>query len=140
MDSTSCVEQKGIIEEINNGIARVNITSYSGCASCQSKGACGMTEVAEKQIDVPILNQKYNIGELVIILMRESLGLRATLLAYVLPFLVVIVALIVLTSSGLSEVVSGLMSIGALALYFVLLHFFKDKLQKTFQFTLNKVN
>ena len=140
MDSINCVEQKGIIEEINKGIARVNITSYSACASCQSKGACGMTETAEKHIDVAINPNDFHKGELVNILMAKSLGLRATLLAYVLPFLIVIIALIILTSSGLNEAISGLIAILALALYFFLLHLNKDKLQKTFQFTLNKVN
>jgi positive regulator of sigma E activity len=140
MDSINCVEQKGIIETIENGIAVVNITSFSACASCHSKSACSMTDVAEKQIEVAVNNQQYRKGELVNILMKKSLGLRATMLAYVLPFLVVIFALIVLTSIGLNEVISGIISIGALALYFFFLHLAKDKLQKTFQFTLNKVS
>jgi positive regulator of sigma E activity len=72
--------------------------------------------------------------------MKQSLGLRATLLAYVLPFMIVLLALMVLTSLGMPEVFAGLLSLVMLSVYFVLLHFFKDKLQKTFQFTLNKVN
>ena len=140
MDSTTCVEQKGIIEEINKGIATVNITSFSACASCQSKGACRMTETSEKYIEVAINPDDFKTGELVKVLMKQSLGLRATLLAYVLPFMIVLLALMVLTSLGMPEVFAGLLSLVMLSVYFVLLHFFKDKLQKTFQFTLNKVN
>jgi sigma-E factor negative regulatory protein RseC len=140
MSSTDCVEQKGIIEEINNGIATVNITSFSACSSCESNGACGMSESTEKHIDVAIDTAHYKKGELVRVIMKKSLGLRATLLAYILPFLIVIIALIILTSTGISEGISGLIAIIALALYFFILHLNKNKLQKTFQFTLNKVN
>ena len=140
MDSINCVEQQGIVEDIKNGVATVNITSFSACASCQTKGACGMTEVAEKHIDVAVNEEQYHKGERVNILMKKSLGLRATLLAYVLPFLIIIFALIILTSIGVSEGLSGIISIGALILYFFILHLAKDKLNKTFQFTLNKVN
>ena len=140
MNSIDCVEQKGIIEEITNGIATVNITSFSACSSCQSKSACGMSESEEKQIHVAVDSHQYKKGELVNILMKRSLGLRATLLAYVLPFCFVILALIILTSAGINEAIAGLISLGVLALYFLLLHLNKGKLQKTFQFTLNKVN
>lgn len=140
MNSNDCVEQKGIIEEINNGIATVNITSFSACASCQSKSACGMTESADKHIHVLVNETLFKKGELVKILMKKSLGLKATLLAYVLPFIAIIFTLIVLKSIGVEEFISGIVSIAILALYFFILHLFKDKLQKTFQFTLNKVN
>lgn len=140
MDSINCVEQKGIIEKIENGTATVNITTFSACASCQTKGTCGMTEVAEKLIEVSVNKDQYSIGETVNIIMENSLGLRATLLAYVLPFVIIIFVLILLTSLGLSEVFSGLISIAALTLYYFGLHLKKDKLNKTFQFTLNKVN
>ena len=93
MDSIDCVEQKGIIEEITNGIATVNITSFSACSSCQSKAGCDMSESEEKQIHVAVDSNLFKKGELVKILMKRSLGLRATLIAYVLPFCFVLIAL-----------------------------------------------
>lgn len=140
MNSNDCVEQKGIIEEINQGVATVNITSFSACSSCESKSACGMSESTEKQIHVPLLKDNFKKGELVKIIMKKSLGLKATLLAYILPFLIVIIVLIILKEFGINEAISGLASLAILAVYFFILHLYKDKLQKTFQFTLNKVN
>lgn len=140
MDSNDCVEQKGIIEEISHGVATVNITSFSACSSCESKAACGMSETSEKKIQVVLESIPFKEGELVKILMKKSLGLKATLLAYVLPFMLVIIALIVLKNLDVAEAISGLIAIIALAVYFFVLHLYKDKLRKTFQFTLNKVN
>ncbi len=135
-----CVQQKGIIEEIKNGIATVNITTFSACASCQANGACGMSETAEKKIYVAVEKDRYQKGELVSILMKKSLGLKATFLAYVIPFILIIIALIVMSSIGIKELYAGIIALALLVPYFFILHFFKDKLQKTFQFTVNKVN
>lgn len=138
MTSTDCVKQKGIIEEIKDGFAKVNITSFSACSSCQSKAACHMGESAEKLIDVYVGTESYRKGELVNVVMKRSLGMRATAIAYVLPFIIVLLSLITLTKSGFSEGISGLVSLGLLVLYFTILYFLRDTLKKTFQFTLNK--
>lgn len=140
MSSTDCVEQKGIIEEIKDGIAKVNITSFSACSSCQSQSACQMGETAEKVIDVHIDTSKFHKGELVRVIMKKSLGLKATLLAYIIPFIILLLSLIVLTSIGFSEGVSGIISILLLVPYYIVLYLLKNTLQKTFQFTLNKVS
>lgn len=139
MNSTDCIEQKGIIEEINNGTAKVQITSLSSCASCASKGACHAGESVDKTVEILIGSQDYHKGELVNIRMKKTLGLRATLLAYVMPFFVLLITLIILTELEISEVISGLLSLAVLVPYFLILYLKKDKLQKTFQFTLNKV-
>lgn len=139
MSSTDCIEQKGIIEEIDNGTARVQITSLSACASCASKGACHAGETASKYVDVFIGNMNFREGEVVNVSMKKTLGLKATLLAYVLPFIVLLITLVVLVESGVNEGISGLISLFVLAPYFLVLYLYKNKLQKVFQFTLNKV-
>lgn len=139
MNSTDCIEQKGIIEEIDNGTAKVHITSLSACASCASKGSCIAGESADKTVEVFIGDQNFHKGELVNIRMKKILGLKATFIAYVLPFIVLLTTLLILTESGIGEVLSGLLSLVVLVPYFLILFFLKDKLQKTFQFTLSKV-
>jgi len=140
MDSTNCIEQKGIIEDINKGVAKVNIIKSAACASCQSKAACFITEPKEETLVIDTLGNEFHKGETVSVMMKKSLGLRATLLAYVLPFIVVLLALIVLTSLGVKENLAGLISILILVAYYAILYFFRNSLQKTFQFTLNKLN
>jgi sigma-E factor negative regulatory protein RseC len=139
MSSTDCIEQRGIIEEIENGTAKVKITSFSACASCTSKDGCMTSESVDKTISVFIGDKQFNRGELVKISMKKTLGLKATLLAYLLPFVVLLITLIILTEIGISEAISGLVSLAVLIPYFLVLYFFKHKLQKIFQFKLNKV-
>lgn len=139
MSSTDCIEQRGIIEEIENGTAMVKITSFSACASCSSKDACLTSESANKTISVYVGEEQFNRGELVTISMKKTLGLKATLLAYILPFIVLLITLLTLIEFGVNEAISGIISLAVLIPYFLVLYFFKHKLQKIFQFKLNKV-
>ena len=140
MTSTDCIEQKGIIDDIENGVAHVLITSVSACASCQANSACHMSETAQKEVDVFIGNSNFHKGEPVKVLMKKSLGLKATFLAYVLPFIILLATLIILTNIGISEAISGIFSLLILIPYFLILYLSRNSLQKTFQFTLNKVS
>lgn len=139
MTSTDCVEQKGIIEDIRDGVAKVNITTFSACSSCQSKSACHMGEEEVKVVDVHIGASDFHKGETVRVIMKKSLGMRATLIAYILPFIIVLISLFILSSVGLSEAVAGIISVSILAPYFIVLYLLRERFQKTFQFTLNKV-
>lgn len=140
MSSTSCVEQKGIIEEITNGVAKVSITSFSACSSCESKSACQMSESASKYIDVHIGASSFQQGETVVVLMKKSLGFRAILLAYVIPFILILISLITLTSIGMKEGFVGILSLSILVPYYFILFIMKNKLNKTFKIALNKVS
>jgi sigma-E factor negative regulatory protein RseC len=60
-------------------------------------------------------------------------------LAYILPFFVILIALIICTIIGLSEALAGIISILTLIPYFTLLYLFKNKLKKEFSFSIKKI-
>lgn len=139
MSSSNCIEQKGVIKEIEKGLARVLITSYSSCANCESKLACGIGESTTKEIDVPVTNDLFSVGEQVVIIMKRSIGLKAVGLAYLVPFILLITSLGIFNSYHMSEILSGIISLSILIPYFLILYFLKDKLNKTFSFSLKKI-
>lgn len=139
MNTSSCVEQKGTIEEIKDGIVKVNLLSISACASCHAKGACSMLDIQNKIIDIYESGKDYKKGEVVNVIMRQSLGYKAMLLAYGLPFLLVLATLIILTSLHVNELIAGLGSLSILIPYYLVIYFFRDNLQKTFTFTIKKL-
>ena len=138
MDFASCIEQKGVIENIENGVANVNITTFTACAHCHAKNACNISAESSRIIQVPVGNESYTSGELVRIIMKRSLGMRAAFFAYIFPFILVLGLLIVLTSLKISELFAGLSSIILLVPYFLGLHLFRERLKRTFTFTLQK--
>lgn len=140
MDSSTCIEQKGVVEDISNGLAKVNITSFSACDNCTTKQACGITDNANREIVVPLTNnQAFSIGETVGIIMKRSMGWKATIFGYVIPFTLVLAVLLILNSLRLHEIIVGLGSLVILIPYFTLLYLVRERLRNTFSFTIMKI-
>jgi sigma-E factor negative regulatory protein RseC len=94
-----------------------------------------MTGKEEKIIDVQV---KYNVvpGDTVTVLMQQSMGYKAIALSYLIPVLVVIVSLVVLVSLDIPELTAGLISIGVLLPYFLVLFLLRRRINRIFTFTL----
>lgn len=135
MSSTETVSHPGVIINVDDQYVAVRISSAAACGSCKVKGSCGMAEMEDKIVDVPKQEgAAYRKGDLVTIYMQQSLGNYAVFLGYVLPFIVVLIALIVMLQMGYSEGFSGLISLGILIPYYFVLFLTRDKLKKTFRF------
>ena len=79
------------------------------------------------------------VGDRVEVEVRERLAWRAVLIAYILPFIVmigIITALDLMTEW--SEAIVGTLSLCGIALYYIGLSFFKRRLQTQFSFTARK--
>ena len=133
------IEHKGIIKEVHGHELQVSIISEESCASCNLKGSCSVSEVTEKIIDITVADPKeYKTGEAVTVFYKQTLGFRALLLGYVLPFLIMLITLIITLSITNKELVSGLLSLVVLIPYYLLLYLSKDKIKKTFSFSIKK--
>ena len=96
-----------------------------------------MSDVKEKIIEVDLTEgQKYTNGEEVIIEMKQSLGSWAVLFGYFFPFLLLISSLIIFTSLGLDQGLSGLLAILTLAPYYLIMYLFRAFLRKRFTYRL----
>jgi sigma-E factor negative regulatory protein RseC len=140
MDSASCIEQKGVIEEISKGMVKVSFMSVSACAECHARKACNLIDSENKHVLIPAEENTYSVGEIVRISMKRNLGLKAAVIAYVVPVFLLILTLLILTSLSMDELTAGLFTLLILAPYFILVYLFRDKMQKTFVFRLNKEN
>ena len=139
MSSEKVIEHMGFVKSIDANFIHVSILSQSSCASCSAKGMCNMSEMKEKEIEIPKSNYEFTSGERVNVLMQESLGLSAMFLGYVLPFIVVLITLIVSSKYIESEVITGLLSLVVLVPYYFILYINKSGLKKKFSFTLQKI-
>ena len=131
------VSHSGIVKNIDNGKVLVSIIARSACASCHIKGACTLSEVEEKIIEVDLVeDQNFSIGEEVIVEMKQTQGTWAVLLGYFFPFLLVILALIIFTALGLDQGLSGILSLLILVPYYIILYLSRSLLRKTFTYRL----
>ena len=128
------VSHPGVVVGIGEQDLEIEILSASSCGSCGIKSACGVSEMKEKRITVPKpTNKEFIVGQPVSIVMSAKQGNKAALIAYGVPTLI-IVTLTVVLSSHIKEWLAALAGIGALAVYYVVIYFFRDKLRNNFTY------
>ncbi len=138
MSSTAeCVAKTGVVQSIDNQKVIVKVMSVSACASCHAKGACIASDTSEKLIEVALADAgNVKPGQLVSVNVESSAGNVALFYGYILPFLLVFVALIV-SVNFTSEAWAGLISLGILLPYYATLYFLRNKMGKRFRFTIS---
>ena len=133
------IKHRGIVEKVDGSHVVVRILQTSACSACSAKGLCNASESKEKQIDVYEGNPSYRIGEEVVVCGTTSMGMRAVLLAFGIPLLHIFLAVfIAMKITGGNELLSSLIALAAIIPYFIAIYFIKDKLNKTFSFTIEK--
>ena len=163
------IKHDGIIIALNeDGTALVRIVQTSACAACKAKAMCASAESVEKEMTVVLLSQEprtrnqdasamtdqskvtslgslllapeaYKVGDTVEVMVQQKMGWKAVVLAYLLPFFVMLVVMFVGNAIWtVREEILGTVALCAMALYYLVLGMFKDKLQKEFSFTARK--
>ena len=138
INTSVCFEQKGTIESINDNRITVRIDRGSACGHCSAQGLCNLAESAESIIEVNNSTQLFSVGEWVQVTMSGSMGNKAILLGYFIPFVLLISTLLILSAYGLPDWIAGLVSLLILIPYFIFLYIFRERLRRTFSFSIHK--
>lgn len=134
------INHNGRVEKIEGNAIFVRIIQQSACSGCHAQGMCGASEKKEKIIEVIDNSGSYHVNEEVMICGRSSLGLQAVLLAFILPLIIVVAAIVAGSYLQWSETTSGLTGLLLLVPYYCILYFIREKLKRKFIFTLKKLN
>ena len=129
------IRHEGVVLSINGDKAHVEIVQTSACSACKARSMCMSSESQQKEMDVMML-EPMQVGDKVEVEVRERLAWKAVLLAYILPFIVMLAIIAILDfTTQWSEAVVGTLSLCGIALYYIGLSVFKHRLQKQFSFT-----
>ena len=133
------IKHRGIVEKIEGSHVVVRIVQTSACSACSAKGLCNASESKEKQIDVYEVNPSYRIGEEVVLCGSTSMGMRAVLLAFGIPVLLLLATLFVtMRVTDGDALLSSIVALLAVIPYYLVIYLMKDKLNKTFSFVIEK--
>ena len=133
------IKHRGIVEKVQGSHVTVRIVQTSACSACSAKGLCNASESKEKQIDVYEANPSYQIGEEVMVCGTTSMGMRAVLLAFGVPLLILVFALgVSMKLTGEDALLSSGIALVSVVPYYIAIYFCKDKLNRTFSFTIEK--
>ena len=133
MNKVETIRHEGIVESIGAKSCLVRILQASACSSCSARQLCRSSESKEKVIEVKGHYPTLQVGDNVTLIGSVRQGLRASVLAYVVPLIIMLVALYVGTRLG-GDGIGALAALLFLAIYYGILFLFRDKLDKQFSF------
>ena len=133
------IKHRGVVEKIDGSHIVVRIVQTSACSACSAKGLCNASESKEKQIDVYESNPSYRIGEEVVLCGSTSMGMRAVLLAFGIPVLLLLFALFAtMRITDGDALLSAIVAMLAIIPYYFVIYLMKDKMNKIFSFVIEK--
>ena len=131
------VAHKGKVVKMTPQVTTVAILQHGACSQCHAAGLCGMSDLAEKTVEVPTDPYAfYGVGDEVEVLLKASMGMKAVWLAYFIPLLVLLAVVLILSALQVGEVATGISALVAVGLYYLLLYLFRDTLKNEYIFTI----
>jgi sigma-E factor negative regulatory protein RseC len=138
------VKHSGVIQQIDGNFLQVKIVQTTACSSCSIKSHCTSSESKEHLIKVYDKEAPYyHVGDEVWVIGSTSMSRKAVWYGYLLPLLILMALIIGLSTwwGKDHELSVALYSLACVVIYYFLLYYFgKDKLKKTFSFTVQPMN
>jgi len=131
------VKHRGVISRISGDRITVSLEGNVNCNACNAKAACGVSESNKKEINIVNTDRSFHLNEGVDVALEKELGLKAVFWAYIFPFILVFIVLIV-SSNFLKEWIAGLLSLFTLIPYYLMLHFFNNSFDRVFKISILK--
>ncbi len=133
------ISHSGIVESVESESVKVRILQTSACASCKVAGYCNASESKEKVVDVRGMGRSsVRVGDKVTVTASRSVAARALLLAFGIPFAILVAVLFATVIITSSETMGALVAMGALLPYYAVLYLLRDRLRNNITFHIEK--
>ena len=132
----SQIKHSGEVVRIERNVVYVKMTVNSACSGCHAKAVCGVGESEDKVVEVETsLASEYNIGERVeVALQSDTMGAKAVILTYVVPFFVLSLLLVAAVVGGLGEGLAVVVALAGVVAYYGVLYLLRDKIKNRIKF------
>lgn len=137
MDIGETIEHKGVVTAIGRGTVKVRIVDAEGdCQGCAIASFCRQAV----EVDASIADaSRAKVGSEVVVSAQASIQRRALAMLAGVPLALLVAALGLSRWLGASELSAGLISIGAVALWYSVLYFSRLKINKTIHYKVSDV-
>ena len=137
-EDTICKE--GIVRSIHGDQIEVEITISSACSECHAKSICIPSDhKRETVLAQSLYNEHFEVGDKVHLVLKGSAGGKAVVLAYLLPFIVLMVALFGTYAITKSELTGVIVSVVFVVIYYIILKTQNKKIEQNFQFFVKRM-
>lgn len=119
---------EGTVKEVLDNALRIESVRHSACSGCHAKSICiagnQKDEILTLSVEAP---SRFQIGEKVNIYMEQSVGIKAILLAYFFPFLILFITLFIIVKLTNNELIAFFSAISSTAIYYAILWLLNKK-------------
>ncbi len=134
-DMSDKIRHPGVVSSTAEGCVCVRILQTSACAGCKVASRCNASETKEKMVYVDVDDSSaYAVGDSVVVVADAAVGLRASFYAYLLPLVLMVVALVAVVVLTDSEGAAAFAAIGVLIPYYWVLYVCRDRMRRTVRF------
>ena len=133
------IQHRGVVERIDGDKVFVKVEKESACQACHAKGLCG-ERGGVRIIEVTTeYASSFAVGEAVVVaLLKGRMAISSLVWGYLIPFVVLLVVLLSLHGLGVEDGIAAISTLGAVALYYVVLYLRRRQFEKRIQFTIIK--
>ena len=133
---SSKIRHTGVVESVTGDCMKVRITQTSACSGCKIASHCSASDQKEKVIDVydKASIAGHQAGDSVVVVASMKTGIKAVKLGFILPFVILILALLISYQLTGSEPVAALIALGSMIPYYLFVYLIRDRLRETFSF------
>lgn len=134
------IKHIGTVLSKEGNVLHIKMLQSSACAGCHAAKLCQSSESKEKEVDVNTAEAgRYEVGEKVLLVGSVRQGLKATVWAYMIPIVILVLVLLVAVQSGMGEALSAIVALGSLVPYFFVLWLQRDRFSTWFSFEVQKL-
>ena len=133
------ISHTGIVEAIEEGRVTVRFVQTSACAACKVARHCSAAESKEKRVEVydPTAAERHNVGDEVVVAMSERNGRDAVIIAFVIPLVILILAMVVVRSLTGNDGYAALAGVLSLLPYYLAVFLVRGRLARKFAFVID---
>ncbi len=129
------IRHEGIVDSVDGQTVIVRITQSSACGGCQARNICNAAESKDKLVEVEYSGaESLSPGQTVTVAAGERMGMTAVMLAFGLPVLLLIIALVAAMALTGSEKIGAVASLAVLVPYYLVLFLCRERIKKDFGF------
>lgn len=132
---SSEIRHSGVVDAVHGQVVTVRILQASACSGCHAAGICRASESKEKLVQVDCSDaSSYQVGQNVTVSGQERLAVRALVLAFGMPLLLMLTALVATVTVTGNEKTAAAAAFLVLVPYYLVLFLMRDRIKKEFVF------
>ena len=133
------VSHDGIVQSIDGEKVVVNMTVSSACAGCHARHLCSSLDTRDKQVEAEnVYRLPLAVGDKVNVELQERLAMKAVILCFLLPFILMFALFILINYLTNNELIASLVSLGSIAVYYYIVWLFRGKIARNYSFIVTK--